>query len=91
MKKIDFEYDIERHEKFFISQLSERGKRLYVGLDAMKNGYNGVMTVSKKFGVHKLTIRKGKKELLSETVLPSNRVRQKGGGRKKNFSNQRTG
>ncbi|KAA6323555.1 hypothetical protein EZS27_027011, partial [termite gut metagenome] len=36
MKKEDFTYEIEKHEKFFYSQLSEREKRLYTGLEAMK-------------------------------------------------------
>jgi len=84
MKKEDFEYEIEFHEKFFYSQLSECGKRLYAGLEAMKMGYNGVHIISRKFGIHKHTIRRGKKELMSRIIPPANKTRQKGGGRKKN-------
>jgi len=84
MKKEDFEYDIDKHESFFYSQLSERGKRQYAGLEAMKLGYNGVNDVSKRLGIHKHTIRKGKKELLDRIIPPTNKIRQKGGGRKKN-------
>lgn len=84
MKKVDFEYEIEEHEKFFYSQLSEFGKRQYAGLEAMKIGYNGVEKISKKFDIHKHTIRKGKKELMQRIVPPLNKVRQQGGGRKKN-------
>jgi len=46
MKKEDFTYDIERHEKFFYSQLSECGKRHYAALEAMKHGYYGVAIIS---------------------------------------------
>ena len=84
MKKEDFEYEIEEHERFFYSQLSERVKRQYAGLEAMKIGYNGVSIISKKFSIHKHTIRTGKKELLSRIVPPAKTIRQKGGGRKKN-------
>jgi hypothetical protein len=84
MKKVDFEYGIDKHEQFFFEQMNERDKRLYLGLEAMKLGYNGVAEVSRKYNTHKHTVRRGKKELLEQKVLPPKRVRQKGGGRKKN-------
>jgi predicted transcriptional regulator len=83
MKKADFEYDIIRHEKFFYEQLTEQQKRLYAGLQAMEAGYYGVKEVSQKFNIHVHTVRRGKNELLQQTLLPANKVRQKGGGRKK--------
>jgi hypothetical protein len=83
MQKKDFIYDLEKHERFFYSQLSERGKRQYAGLEAMRQGYNGVDSVSKRLHIHKHTVRKGKKELLEQIVPPANKIRQKGGGRKK--------
>jgi len=85
MKKTDFIYDVATHENFFFSQLSERAKRQYAGLESMKLGYNGVDVISKRLGIHKHTVRKGKKELLEQTKPPVNKIRQKGGGRKKNF------
>ena len=88
MKKSDFEYDIEKHEQFFFEQISERDKRLYLGLLAMKHGYNGVSIVSQKFDTHRHTVRRGKKELLDQIVPPTNKVRQKGGGRKKNATHK---
>jgi len=87
MKKTDFEYDIARHEKFFYSQLSERHKRLFVALKAMEKGYYGVKEVSKTFDIHIHTVRRGKKELILEIVPSAKKVRQKGGGRKKNSTN----
>jgi len=85
MKKADFRYEIDKHERFFYSQLSERGKRQYAGLEAMKIGYNGVSVISQRFDIHKHTVRAGKKELIEQAVPPFNKIRQKGGGRKKNF------
>ena len=54
MKKIDFTYDIESHERFFYNQLSEKDKRLYAGLEAMRLGYYGVKEVSIRLGCPKL-------------------------------------
>jgi len=90
MKKSDFNYDIEKHEKFFYSTLSERGKRQYAALEAMKLGYYGVMSVSQKFDIHVHTVRKGKKELLEQIIPPANKVRMEGGGRKKNCINKQS-
>jgi len=84
MKKTDFEYDIAKHEKFFYEQLSERQKRLFVALKAMEIGYYGVKEVSQQFDIHIHTVRRGKKELLLQIVPPAKKIRQKGGGRKKN-------
>ena len=83
MKKEDFVYDITSHETFFFSQLSEREKRQYAALESMKLGYNGVAIVSKRLGIHRHTVGKGKKELIDEIILRDGRIRQKGGGRKK--------
>jgi hypothetical protein len=83
MKKVDFVYDIDEHEKFFFSLLPESLRRKYTGLQAMKGGYYGVSNASKKFGIHKNTVRAGKKELIERIVPPVGRIRQEGGGRKK--------
>jgi hypothetical protein len=84
MKKGDFEYAIKEHELFFFDNLPECKKRQYAGLEAMKIGYNGVAKVSDKLKIHKHTVRKGKKELMEQIVPPDGKIRQKGGGRKKN-------
>ena len=83
MRKSDFTYDIEKHEKFFFDNLSECKKRQFAGLEAMKLGYYGVVEVSKKYEIHIHTVRKGKKELIEQTLPPAGKSRQKGGGRKK--------
>jgi hypothetical protein len=88
MKKTDFEYDMSKHEKFFYEQLSEHQKRMYAALKAMEIGYYGVQAVSKQLNIHIHTIRRGKKELLMQRVPPAKRIRQQGGGRKKNSCNK---
>ncbi len=83
MKKSDFNFDIEKVTLLFYGNLSEKDKRLFVGLEAMRIGYYGVSEISKKFQVHKHTVRKGQKELLTDELVPAEHVRQAGGGRKK--------
>jgi hypothetical protein len=86
MNKSDLTYamsEIEEHEKFFFAHLPECKKRQYAGLEAIKIGYNGTSRISKKFGINKHTVRKGKRELLAKILPPVGKIRQKGGGRKK--------
>jgi predicted ArsR family transcriptional regulator len=71
-------------ELFFFNQLNEKQQRLYAGLKSSNLGYHGVSKVSKQLGLHPHTIRLGQKELESQILLPNNRIRQAGGGRKKN-------
>jgi len=90
MKKIDFTYDIEKYEIFFFNQLSEKEKRLYAALEAMRSGYYGVKGVSVRLSINKHTIRRGKKELISGQLPFNNRIRKEGGGRKKNDINKQS-
>jgi len=83
MRKSDFDIDIDRYSILFFNSLSEKNKRLYAGIESMKLGYYGVDEVAKKFGMNKHTVRRGRKELLSEELLPKGQVRRSGGGRKK--------
>lgn len=84
MKKTDFNIDIDKYILLFFNNLSEKDKRAFAALEAMRIGYYGVSEISTRFNIHKHTIRKGKEELLSENLLPSDQIRHKGGGRKKN-------
>lgn len=49
----------------------------------MKLGYYGVGEIAEKYGMHKHTVRRGQKELMSGNLLPKEKVRISGGGRKK--------
>jgi len=84
MKKLDFNFDIDKYSLLFFNNLSERDKRLYAGIESMKLGYYGVDEIAKKYAIHKHTIRRGQKELLSESLPPRDQIRKVGGGRKKN-------
>lgn len=75
-----------------LSLLNERQQRLYLAMEAEDIGHGGVLLVSQASGISRKTIIKGKKEyeelknspaLTSvENVIPSERIRKEGGGRK---------
>ena len=67
----------------FFRYLSEKDRRLFCGLEAVRIGAHGVQKVSAFYQIHPHTVRSGKSELLSGNLLPSNQVRRAGGGRKK--------
>lgn len=79
---------IEGKMKKLYNNLSEKDKRHYAAIEAMKLGHGGIQYIERLFGVSRETIRIGIKEL--DDVLLPDRIRQKGGGRpplKKTYPN----
>ena len=63
---------------------NEKQWRIYVALEAKKFGSGGISKVAHLAGVSRTTIRKGVRELDSgDTYRPGDRIRKRGGGRKK--------
>ena len=71
-------------KKHFFDNLNERQKRQFAAITTKDLGHGGQLFVSKIFGIEADTIRRGWRELKSREVLPDNRIRKAGGGRKKN-------
>jgi len=68
----------------FISNLNKVEKRRYAGFLAFDLGWGGISRVSELSGMSRSTIRKGQKEIEFDDISkPLNRLRKKGGGRKK--------
>jgi hypothetical protein len=84
MKKGEiFEIDPNPLSFLFFGQLSEKDRRLFCGLEAVRLGIHGVSQVSVLYRVHPHTVRAGKKELMAGNLLPPGKIRRPGGGRKK--------
>ena len=84
MKKGEtFEIDPHPYIVAYCANLSEKDRRSFYGLEAIREGVHGVKNVSERYNVNKHTVRRGKKELLSGNLLPAGQVRKSGGGRKK--------
>ena len=65
------------------SCLNEQSRRIWAATEAKSYGWGGVSAVFRATAIDHKTIRKGLKELTSNSNVPSNRIRIKGGGRKK--------
>jgi transposase len=63
--------------------LNERSRRIWAASAAKNLGRGGITLVQKVTGISSKTIRKGILELESDPVLPVDRCRKSGGGRKK--------
>ena len=64
----------------FVSLLDEQQRRLYAGLESLKNGRGGDRRMADLIGLDRGTIARGRRELLAQDVA-LDRVRRAGGGR----------
>lgn len=62
--------------------LNERQRRLVAAADAQLLGHGGIATLSRITGLSRTTLHKGLREL-EQSEVPAERVRRKGGGRKR--------
>ena len=65
-----------------MSELDERGRRLFAGVLARQHGRGGIQQVSVITGLNRMTIRRGLRESEHGQRESSDRVRRPGGGRK---------
>ena len=79
MKKGEtFDIDWKPLALLFFQHLSEKDRRLFCGLEAIRSGVHGVSQVSSDYHIHSHTVRAGKNELLSGNLLPSAKIRRPG-------------
>ena len=64
----------------FYSLLDEQQRRLYAGLESLKQGHGGDRRLAEILGLDEQTVARGRQELLAAKVLRG-RVRRPGGGR----------
>jgi DNA-binding phage protein len=65
-----------------LTELDERGRRLFVGILARQQGRGGIQQVATITGLSRMTIRRGWRESEQGQTESSGRVRRPGGGRK---------
>jgi hypothetical protein len=65
--------------------LSEKDRRRYAAIEAVKLGYGGQVYIRQLFRCHHETLALGLSELEDETRLEQKGIRQAGGGRKSAF------
>lgn len=84
MKIRPYPAEIEAEMKKFYETLSEKDKRRYAAIEALKLGHGGIVYIAGVVGCDRDTVSEGIKEL---QALPENsgydkRIRRPGGGRK---------
>jgi hypothetical protein len=77
--------NIEAQMQRYYQSLSEKDRRRYAAIEAVKLGYGGQAYIRRLFGCDHETLKLGLKELEDEKVLQDERIRQPGGGRKSAF------
>lgn len=73
---------IEQHIIKTYNTLSEKDKRLYIAVEAIKLSQGGIVYLSTLVGCSRSIIYKGLNELKGTETSPKTRIRKKGGGRK---------
>jgi hypothetical protein len=74
--------EIEKQMQEMFGRLSEKDKRLYAGVEALKFPYGGISYIAQLFACSRNTILRGIIELGGTETIPRNRDRKAGGGRK---------
>lgn len=77
--------EIESQMQRYYQSLSEKDRRRYAAIEAVKLGYGGQVYIRGLFGCHHNTLALGMSELENGTILEQERIRQPGGGRKSAF------
>jgi hypothetical protein len=86
--------DEEQHQRraavvLFYSLLDEQQRRLYAGLESIKQGHGGDRRLAEVLGLDEETVARGRRELL-EGQIQSKRIRRPGGGRPRAEKKRRT-
>jgi hypothetical protein len=68
--------EIEIQMQRYYQSLSEKDRRRYAAIEAVKLGYGGLAYMSRLFGCHSETLQLGMSELQNEAVLKDKRIRQ---------------
>ena len=74
--------EIEKNMKKFFESLSEKDRRRYAALEAMKLGNGGQKYICEVLGCDPSTVRRGVTELAGE-ISADEPIRKIGGGKKK--------
>jgi hypothetical protein len=78
----DYSPAIQEQMRSFHQSLSEKDRRRYAAIEALKLGRGGLTSIADLFGCDRHTIRQGIEELGDSEALNQHHIRRPGGGRK---------
>jgi len=73
---------VEIQMQRYYPSLSEKDRRRYAGIEALKLGHGGIRDMTQLLGCDYKTIKLGMNELANASVLSASGIRRAGGGRK---------
>lgn len=77
--------EVEQQMQQFYNSLSEKDRRRYAAIEAVKLGWGGITYISQLFRCDYDTIRFGIEELDDQSAMNMKGIRRRGGGRKSAF------
>jgi hypothetical protein len=77
-----YSVEVEKQMQEMYNRLSEKDKRLYAGVEALKFSFGGISYIAQLFSCSRNTVLRGIKELREKETVPRKRDRKAGGGRK---------
>ena len=77
--------EIETQMQRYYQSLSEKDRRRYAGIEAIKLGYGGISYIHRVLGCDYRTIKAGIAELKDDSSMDEVGIRRHGGGRKSAF------
>ena len=77
-----FPPNIERQMQRYYRSLSEKDRRRYAGIEALKLGHGGIRYMTQVLGCDYKTIKLGMQELSDDSAMSEPGIRRAGGGRK---------
>ena len=78
--------EIEQRMQQFYQSLSEKERRRYAAVEALKLGWGGKSYISQLLGCDDEAMQLGLNELAQPEALAMKRIRREGGGRKSSLS-----
>jgi hypothetical protein len=75
--------EVETQMQRFYSSLSEKDRRRYAAVEALKLGWGGKTYISELLGCDDEAMHRGSQELNDDQALAHRKIRQPGGGRKR--------
>jgi hypothetical protein len=82
-----YPFKVEQQMQEFYHSLSEKERRRYAAIEAVKLGWGGMTYISQLLGYAYYTIRFGIEELDDQSAMNRKRIRRPGGGRKSALEN----
>jgi transposase len=86
--QLSYSAEIEKQMQEVFDRLSEKDKRVYAGVEALKFPYGGVSYIAQLFSCSRNTIRRGINDLNETVTILKKRDRKAGGGRKQVIKKQ---